>query len=168
MPHVDSNARLARDAAQPVATPVASPRRSAALVRAYAANDPAVDAPAPAGAADLAVAAEPFPHLDALAAGRLDSIELHRRAVRARARYLGEALAAGAAALRRLVLDAVQRFRRMHAMRATRVELDELDDRTLRDLGLHRSEIATRAADIGSDAERTRARAMLASRGILR
>ena len=47
--------------------------------------------------------------------------------------------------------------RRRHA-RATYLALSEIDERTLRDLGLHRSELMSVATEISGGAESTRAR----------
>ncbi|MCE9657835.1 MAG: DUF1127 domain-containing protein [Burkholderiales bacterium] len=56
------------------------------------------------------------------------------------------------------VLDA---WRRQRLHRATVETLSSLDDRTLRDLGFHRSEIGSISAEIGGRAELDRVRAQL-------
>ena len=49
---------------------------------------------------------------------------------------------------------AFARFAKRMAARRTIAQLRALDDRTLHDIGLHRSEIASRALDVGSDIRR--------------
>jgi len=56
----------------------------------------------------------------------------------------------------------IDAWRRQRMQGATLRTLHSLDDRTLRDLGLHRSEIAGIAAEIGGRAEATHVRTQLA------
>jgi uncharacterized protein YjiS (DUF1127 family) len=56
----------------------------------------------------------------------------------------------------------VNRNRHQRTHRATLRTLHSLDDRTLRDLGFHRSEIGAIAAEIGGQAEVTYVRAQMA------
>jgi uncharacterized protein YjiS (DUF1127 family) len=49
---------------------------------------------------------------------------------------------------------AFARFANRMAARRTIAQLRALDDRTLHDIGLHRSEIASRALDVGADIRR--------------
>jgi uncharacterized protein YjiS (DUF1127 family) len=51
---------------------------------------------------------------------------------------------------------AVARFRKARAERRTIAQLRALDDRTLHDIGLHRSEIASLALDVGANRIRRR------------
>ena len=62
----------------------------------------------------------------------------------------------------RLIDRLLAAWRRQRTHRATVATLRSLDDRTLRDLGLHRSEIGGVAAEIGGLAEVTYLRAQLA------
>jgi len=56
----------------------------------------------------------------------------------------------------------IDAWRRQRTHRATLRTLHSLDDRTLRDLGFHRSEIGAIAAEIGGQAEVTHVRAQMA------
>jgi uncharacterized protein YjiS (DUF1127 family) len=53
------------------------------------------------------------------------------------------AMEEAAGTVARIARAAVTRFRRDLAMRATLAQLSALDDRTLSDIGLHRSELAS-------------------------
>jgi len=59
-----------------------------------------------------------------------------------------------------LLRDLRTRRRRRVAARDLRAALHDLDDRMLRDLGFHRDEIASVAAELGGDAMPTRVRTM--------
>ena len=54
----------------------------------------------------------------------------------------------------------LRRHRRRVAARDLRAALRDLDDRTLRDLGFHRDEIASVVAELGGDAMPTRVRTL--------
>ena len=62
----------------------------------------------------------------------------------------------------RLINRLLAAWHRQRTHRATVATLQGLDDRTLRDLGLHRAEIAGVAAELGGDAETTYLRVQLA------
>ena len=92
-----------------------------------------------------------------------------QRAARAHLSFtLGEIVveafrAAGAVARRAYV-----RYRQHRRARAIHATLRELDDHTLRDLGLDRSEIRSVAAELTGEAERTRVRVLQSSYGFPR
>lgn len=69
-------------------------------------------------------------------------------------------LAQGVENLARQVLVAYRQYRKA---RAVRDALHSLDDRTLRDLGFHRDEIESVAAEFSGQVERTRIRAQVDS-----
>ena len=66
----------------------------------------------------------------------------------------------GAAGAAHLIADAagaaLARLRKTMADRRTIAQLRALDDRTLHDIGLHRSEIASLAREVGADRVRRR------------
>ena len=94
----------------------------------------------------------------------LDSIELYHQAREQRSywlrRIIGAALQATADRLRQMLANWT---RRQHA-RATYSALRGLDAHILRDLGLHRSELMSVAAEVAGSAESTRVRLVLANR----
>lgn len=59
----------------------------------------------------------------------------------------------------RFVAELIEAWRRNRLCRATTRTLQSLDDRTLHDLGFHRSEIRGLAAEIGGEAEASHVRA---------
>lgn len=63
---------------------------------------------------------------------------------------------------------AYARHQQRRQARAIRDVLRHLDDHLLRDVGFHRSEITFVAAEIAGEAEYTRVRALLSSRGLPR
>lgn len=86
--------------------------------------------------------------------------ELYRDA-RARRGVVMRTLALAAVQwLREFARDALARYRRRRQMRAIYDTLQGLDNRTLRDLGFHRSEIMSVAAEVVEEAERTRVRVL--------
>jgi uncharacterized protein YjiS (DUF1127 family) len=96
-----------------------------------------------------------------------ESWALHRAARAYRAYAIGEIIAA-------LLVGAVDFVREVHARwlkrsrsRAIHAAFGELDDHALRDLGLHRSEIGSLAAEVTGGAERTRMLALLTRSGFL-
>jgi len=62
----------------------------------------------------------------------------------------------------RLIAELSDAWHRRRQRQATAQTLHSLDDRTLRDLGFHRSEIGSVAAEIGGQAKTTYVRAQLA------
>ncbi|HQU47907.1 MAG TPA: DUF1127 domain-containing protein, partial [Casimicrobiaceae bacterium] len=181
-PHVDASRAFAQEReAVPPMQQVVSPR-SAALVRAYAANDAMLpvergdgrgsdlDAHARHAAAangfgdtDLpaqtTIARSPViePHIgDDHGPTRPHVVRLYRAASRLRSRLVGDAIVAAGRAIARGILGAWVAFRQNRIARDTHLSLDELDDRTLRDLGLNRSETWSIGMEAAGRAERTR------------
>lgn len=168
MPHVE---REVSSPARPVAHAAAGPSgpgRTAALVRAHAANDAScVDGRRAAGVAR--VAAPSIVHAAAAPSARHPSSrDLHRKVAGPRSRLLGKAIVAAVLAIGRLALRLRDAYRTHRRAAATCASLDELDARTLHDLGLDRSEISSLAAEIARRADTTRMQAMLASHGLYR
>ncbi len=94
-----------------------------------------------------------------------DRLDRHADAHRAsRSTRIVEASLRIAAALARRLVDRWSRWRKAHE---TFHALRELDARTLRDLGLDRSEILSAVAEIAGDADPTRARSIQALRSTL-
>jgi uncharacterized protein YjiS (DUF1127 family) len=73
-----------------------------------------------------------------------------------RAQALSRLLLAAARRARDAVAQAWLTYRRRRHTRAIYAALSDLDDRTLRDLGFHRSEIWSVAAEATGEAEQTR------------
>jgi uncharacterized protein YjiS (DUF1127 family) len=73
--------------------------------------------------------------------------------------YPGESIVAAIQAAGAIVRRALARYRRYRRERDTYDALRQLDDHTLRDLGLHRSEISSISAESMGEAEHTRVRA---------
>ena len=86
------------------------------------------------------------------------SYELYREARAHRAAVLGAMFAAVSDAVRTLARRAYARYRRYRDAQETYETLSGLDDRALRDLGMHRDEIWSFAAETTGLAERTRVR----------
>jgi uncharacterized protein YjiS (DUF1127 family) len=84
------------------------------------------------------------------------SYSLMRTARARRAQALSRLLLAAAHRVRDAVAQAWLNYRRRRHTRAIYSALADLDDRTLRDLGFHRSEIWSVAAEATGEAEQTR------------
>lgn len=97
---------------------------------------------------------------DAPTFGWLSSHELYRAAHVRRGVILGRLVLAALQSARDLTCNALARYRRRRQMRAIYDTLQGLDDSTLRDLGFHRSEIMSVAAEAVEEAERTRVRVL--------
>jgi uncharacterized protein YjiS (DUF1127 family) len=89
---------------------------------------------------------------------RLSSHAPHQTARADRSAALARALVAASRALGALVSRKYAVWRRQRLARVTYLALQRLDARTLRDLGLDRSELASITAELTSSAELTRAR----------
>ena len=81
------------------------------------------------------------------------------------ARELGEIIAAAIGTVVAIARRMRARYRRQREARAVRDALHSLDDHALRDLGFHRSEIGSIAAEMTGTAERTRIRVPPAAHG---
>jgi len=99
-----------------------------------------------AGAANMDDPLDPWP----------SSYALMQTARARRADVIGRLLHEGARRVRDAVVHAWLAYRRRRHTRAIYSALSDLDDRTLRDLGFHRSEIWSVAAETTGEAEQTR------------
>jgi GNAT superfamily N-acetyltransferase/uncharacterized protein YjiS (DUF1127 family) len=97
---------------------------------------------------------------DVVSSARPTSYDLHRAAGARRSFSLGEIIVAVFQAAGAIARRAQARYRQRRQARAIRDALHQLDDRALRDLGFDRSEIASVAAEVTGEAERTRVRAI--------
>lgn len=170
MPHIERELMSPAETASALAPAHIGARRTAALVRAHAANDAiceietlndgaaAASAPATAGSGASATTI----------ARRPSSVDLHQRLSRTRSRLIGRAILAGIGAIAGLARRARDAYLARRRAASICTSLDELDDRTLHDLGLDRSEVSSLAAEISGRADATRVHAMLASQGYFR
>ena len=107
----------------------------------------------------LALSAEKAPAPASTASAPHDAVALHSLARAIRARRLGDALAAAMHTVVRALRVAAGNWERAEQRRATVRALRELDDRTLRDLGVHRSELTSVAYDLERNEPTARLRA---------
>ena len=91
---------------------------------------------------------------------------VYAAARRAHARAVGDGIVAAGRALARLVLRAYAGWQRRRAARDAYVALSDLDDRTLRDLGIDRSELTSVALEASGRIENTRAHVLAESFGV--
>ncbi len=88
----------------------------------------------------------------------LDSVELYHLARAHRSYYLREIVKATLQAVGDFVRRTVARWKRQQQARATYLALRALDSHILRDLGFHRSELMSVAAEVVGNADSTRPR----------
>ena len=98
------------------------------------------------------------------ASARPTNYELYHAARTHRSFTLGEIIVALMQAFAAIARHALARHRQRRRARSTYDALRQLDDRTLRDLGFHRSEIRSVAAEITREVERTRVRNLRSAR----
>ena len=85
-----------------------------------------------------------------------------------RARALGDALTEACRSIGRSAQRAYATWQRWRAARDVYVSLSDLDDRTLHDLGIDRSELTSVAREATGQTEHTRAHALASSLGMPR
>jgi len=88
----------------------------------------------------------------------LDSVELYHLALANRSYQLREIIGATLQAVGDFVRQTITRWKRQQHARATYLALRALDAHILRDLGFHRSELLSVAAEVAGHADLTRAR----------
>ena len=88
----------------------------------------------------------------------LDSVELYHLAREHRSYQLREIISAALQAVGDFARQMITRWKRQRKARATYLALRGLDSRMLRDLGFHRSELMSVAAEFAGVADYTRAR----------
>lgn len=96
--------------------------------------------------------------------GLLDSIELSHQARALRSANLRQLLGAAYLAITGWMRQTLAEWKRRRHAHATLAALRGLDARMLRDLGFHRSELMSVAAEIAGAADSTRTRLVLAGR----
>ena len=129
-------------------------------------NDPAISEDDAEPWAPHALAANGYGDLaitDTAAPARPTSYELYHAARAHRAFVLGGIIVAAIRAAAAIARRAHARYQRRRHTGAIYDALRQLDDRTLRDVGFDRSEIASVAAEVTGEAEPTRVRALLMS-----
>jgi len=94
------------------------------------------------------------------------SYRAYHAARRHRGFVIGRSVAAAVRSLARIARWARERYRQRQQARLTYDALRELDDRTLHDLGLDRSEITSIAAEVSAETESSRVRAQLSSHAV--
>ena len=115
-----------------------------------------------------AVAANGFgatPEVVSLTKPSASDVQKAARAYRSYA--LGEILVALMAHVAEIGREVAARWAKRRRARDVNAAFGELDDRALHDLGMHRSEIGSLAAEVTGDAERTRMLALLTRNGFL-
>lgn len=106
-------------------------------------------------------------YLEMISATKPGATEAHQAARAYRSYAFGEITVAVVTTMVEGLLEMLARWQQYRQAREIRRALAELDDRTLRDLGLYRGEIASVAAELTGSAERTRMLSALTRNGFL-
>jgi uncharacterized protein YjiS (DUF1127 family) len=126
-------------------------------------EDPAISKDEVEASAQHPLAADGFgdgASTDTASFARPTSYQLHQAARAHRSFILGEIIVAAIRAAGAIARRAHARHRQRRQARATYAALQQLDDRSLRDLGFDRSEIRSVAAELTGEAEYSRVRAL--------
>lgn len=106
-------------------------------------------------------------YLEMISATKPGATEAHQAARAYRSYAFGEITVAVVTTMVEGILEMLARWQQYRQAREIRRTLGELDDRTLRDLGLYRGEIGSVAAEHTGTAERTRMISTLTRNGFL-